>query len=99
MKWAAVIEYAPNPDLVQQHRPIHRGYLTSLLEAGKLVCAGPFQDDYGALIVYEAETQEAAEELIRNDPFYAAGVFVRWTVRPWKTVMANPALLPPQFTL
>lgn len=45
--------------------------------------------------MYEADTQEAAEGLIRNDPFHAAGVFVRWDVRPWKPVFANLALLPP----
>jgi uncharacterized protein len=95
MKWAAVIEYIRDTAKVGEHRPAHRAYLTSLLDAGKLVCAGPFTDDFGALIVYEAETREAAEELIRNDPFHAAGVFVRWDVHPWKTVFANPKLLPP----
>jgi uncharacterized protein YciI len=95
MKWAAVIEYLQDTATVQAHRPAHRAYLTSLLESGKLVCAGPFEDNFGALIVYEAETREGAEALIEADPFRAAGVFLRWTVRPWKTVFANPKLLPP----
>jgi uncharacterized protein YciI len=95
MKWAAVIQYVPDPARVNEVRPTHRAYLTSLLEAGKLVCAGPFTDDFGALIVYEADSREAAEELIRNDPFHAAGIFVRWDVRPWKCVLGNPQLLPP----
>ena len=95
MKWAAVISYLQDPAVVGTHRPNHRAYLTSLLEAGKLVAAGPFTDDSGALIVYEAEDRAGAEELIRNDPFHAAGVFLKWDVRPWKTVFANPQLLPP----
>ncbi len=95
MKWAAVISYLQDPAVVGSHRPNHRAYLTSLLEAGKLVAAGPFTDDSGALIVYEAEDRAGAEELIRNDPFHAAGVFLKWDVRPWKTVFANPQLLPP----
>ena len=41
------------------------------------------------------ESKEVAEELIRNDPFNVAGVFLTWTVRPWKTVFGNPQLLPP----
>ncbi|MGL6097016.1 MAG: YciI family protein [Fimbriiglobus sp.] len=95
MKWAAVIQYTPDAAVVGAHRPAHRAYLTSLLDAGKLVCAGPFLDDFGALIVYEAETRDGAEDLIRADPFHAAGVFVRWELRPWKPVFANPGLLPP----
>ena len=41
-------------------------------------------------------TQRAAwEALMKADPFHAAGVFVRWTVRPWKMVFANPSLMQP----
>src|SRR5688500_12604406 len=95
MKWAAVIEYLSDPAVVEAARPAHRAYLTGLLDAGRLVCSGPFTDGYGALIVYEADTREAVDELMRADPFHAAGVFVRWTVRPWKCVFGNPHLLPP----
>lgn len=90
MKYAAVIQYTDDLELVSQHRPAHREYLTELLHAGKIVAAGPFLDHFGALIVYEAETPEAAEALIAADPFKAAGVFVAWTVRPWKVVFAGP---------
>jgi hypothetical protein len=95
VKYAAVIEYIPDTAKVAEVRPVHRQYLTGLLEKGQLVGGGPFMDDYGALIIYEAESPEAAEALIKADPFHAAGIFVRWTVRPWKMVFANPALMPP----
>ena len=94
MKYAAVIEYSQDQVLVNAHRPAHRAYLTSLVEKDRLFASGPFEDGYGALIVYEAESAEAAEELIRADPFHAAGVFLRWTVRPWKMVFSNPRLMP-----
>ena len=95
MKWAAVIEYLPDTAKVESVRPAHRAYLTSLLESGRLVLAGPFADGSGALIVYEAETREAVDDLMKNDPFHTAGIFVSWTVRPWKCVLGNPLLLPP----
>ncbi|HEX4614198.1 MAG TPA: YciI family protein, partial [Urbifossiella sp.] len=94
MKYAAVIEYIPDADKVNAARPAHRAYLTSLREKDQLFAAGPFEDGYGALIVYEAPTLEAAEALITADPFHAAGIFVRWTVRPWKVVFHNPRLVP-----
>ncbi len=95
MKWAAVIEYSSDTAKVAEHRPAHRAYLTGLLESGRLVVAGPFLDDTGALIVYEVPDAAAAEALVQGDPFHAAGIFVTWTLRPWKTVFGNPTLLPP----
>ena len=38
--------------------------------------------------------KEAVEALMKADPFDAAGVFVRWTLRPWKMVFSNPRLMP-----
>jgi uncharacterized protein len=95
MKFAASIEYISDMDKVCAIRPLHRAYLTTLLEAGQLVAAGPYLDVLGALIIYEAATPEAVEEFIRNDPFHANGIFVKWTVRPWNCVFGNPQLLPP----
>lgn len=94
MKFAAIIEYTQDRELVQSIRPTHRQYLTSLRDSGWLVAAGPFTDDSGALIVYEATTKEEAEALITGDPFHAHGIFLRWQLRPWNPVMVNRELLP-----
>ena len=94
MKYAATIEYISDAEKVNAHRPAHRAYLTSLVEKDQLFASGPFDDAPGALIVYEAASAEAAEALLRADPFHAAGVFVRWTIRPWKVIFGNPRLLP-----
>ncbi len=93
MKYAAVIEYIRDAAKIDSIRPKHREYLNSLLANGKLACSGPFTDGYGALIVYEAESAEAAEALIRADPFHDGGVFVQWVVRPWKMVFTNPEVM------
>jgi uncharacterized protein YciI len=94
MKFAAIIEYTQDKAKVTQIRPTHRQYLTSLKEKGQLVACGPFTDDSGALIVYEAETKEAAEGLLKADPFHANGIFLKWQLRPWNIVMASKDLLP-----
>jgi uncharacterized protein len=94
MKFAAVIEYIQDKDKIAALRPVHRQYLASLKEKGQLAASGPFTDDYGALIVYEAATKEEAEKLLRGDPFCESGIFVRWTIRPWNTVIANRDLFP-----
>jgi hypothetical protein len=94
MKFAAIIEYGPDLSKIHEIRPTHRLYLGELLKSGKLAISGPFVDDSGALIVYEADSQEEAEALIANDPFSKVGVFAQWRIKPWNVVMGNPALLP-----
>jgi hypothetical protein len=94
MKFAAIIEYIQDKGKIAEVRPTHRQYLTGLKEKGLLVAAGPFTDDWGALIVYEAASKQEAEKLIQGDPFCTGGIFVRWQLRPWNPVFANKDLLP-----
>ena len=94
MKFAAIIEYIQDLEKVQGLRPVHRQYLTTLKADGRLVLAGPFTDNSGALIVYEAASREDAEAILRGDPFHENGVFVSWVLRPWNPVLGNRELLP-----
>jgi uncharacterized protein YciI len=94
VKYAALIEYSQDKALVEAHRPAHRAYLTSLVEQNQLFASGPTEDGYGALIIYEADSPEAVEALMKGDPFFAAKVFLKWTVRPWKMVFFNANLAP-----
>ena len=86
MRFATSIEYLQDANVVEAHRSAHRAYLTSLLENGQLYASGPYADGSGALIVYEADSPEAAEALLKADPFHTAGVFLHWEMRPWKVV-------------
>jgi uncharacterized protein YciI len=94
VKFAAIIEYTQDTAKVQAIRPSHRQYLTSLKERGQLVACGPFTDDSGALIIYEAASRDEAEKLLKSDPFNQAGVFLTYQLRPWNSVMANRELFP-----
>jgi uncharacterized protein YciI len=95
MKFAAIIEYIQDKTRIAEVRPTHRQYLTGLREQGQLVAAGPFTDDSGGLIVYEAASAGEAETFLRGDPFHQNGIFVRYQLRPWNPVMVNHELLPP----
>lgn len=94
MKFAAIIEYLQDKSKVDEIRPTHRQYLRSLKEKGQIAATGPFTDDSGALIIYEAPTKEDAEALLKGDPFNQAGIFVKYVIRPWNPVMANRELFP-----
>jgi uncharacterized protein YciI len=86
MKFPAIIEYIADKAKIAEIRPLHRQYLTMLQERGQLAASGPFTDDSGALIIYEANTPEEAEALLKADPFSLNGIFVSYQLRPWKPV-------------
>lgn len=94
MKFAAIIEYTRDKAKIAEVRPVHRQYLASLRERGQLAASGPFTDDSGALIIYEAATREDAEKLLQGDPFNQNGIFVQYQLRPWNPVIANRELFP-----
>jgi len=82
MKFAAMIEYSSDREAAKSNGPAHHDYMRSLLDDGRLFAAGPLADHLGALWIFEAETLDGAEELIRTDPYNAAGVFLNWKIRP-----------------
>ncbi len=94
MKFAAIIEYSQDRAKVDAVRPVHRQYLAALKERGQLAASGPFTDGSGALIVYEAATEEEAEAILKGDPFHANGIFLSWVLRPWNPVIANRDMFP-----
>lgn len=93
MKYVSYVTYTTDKAKIAAHRPKHRVYLSGLLSQGKLVTAGPFMDDSGALFIYEADSAEAASALVAEDPFSTNGVFEKSQLKPWKLVFSNLALL------
>jgi uncharacterized protein len=95
MKYAAIAVYTSDASIIAKARPLHREYLAGLIQQGMLVISGPFADDSGGLLIYEAETSTQVEKLIAEDPFATQGVFVSWEIRPWNVVFVNRELLCP----
>ena len=54
----------------------HFEYLKNLLAEGKLILAGPAtnNDNPFGILIFKAETQEEAEQMMKNDPSVIAGV-------------------------
>lgn len=68
------------------HRPAHRAYLGELVEIGKIVMAGPFDDLSGGILIFEADDENEVKELMEKDPFTIEGVFATTEIRPWTLV-------------
>lgn len=67
-------------------RQVYRQRLAELHDSGAVLAAGPWDDDSGALIVFELGWEQVRAEL-DTDPFYrAAGVTVV-SIREWSPVI------------
>ena len=82
MKVAAIIEYGADKQSLKTLGPAHHDAMRALLDDGRLVAAGPFAGEAGALWILEAATLDEAEALLRADPYIAAGVVATWRVQP-----------------
>jgi uncharacterized protein YciI len=71
-------------------RPRHREYLRSLLEQGKLVASGPFADDSGALLIYEAADEAEARALLAADPYNEGRILAGVELKQWNRVLPEP---------
>lgn len=87
--YTATLTYTDDKDKIAQVRPTHREYLRSLVDSGRLHESGPFTDDSGALIIYIADSEADAREMLANDPFSTSGVIVDAAVKEWRIVMSS----------
>ena len=78
-------------------RPAHLEHLKSMVEAGRIILAGPHPavDSVdpgtagftGSLIVASFDTLQEAEVWANADPYVTAGVFAKVTVKPFRKVL------------
>jgi uncharacterized protein YciI len=78
-------------------RPAHLARLKALQDAGRLLLAGPHpaidsQDPgpagfTGSLVVADFASREAAIAWAAEDPYVAAGVYARVTVKPFRKAL------------
>ena len=77
-------------ELRKRHRDAHLANLRALDEAGRVRHAGPMLDDSGApcgsVVIFEAESLDAARALAAGDAYVTEGVFERYEVRETRVV-------------
>lgn len=97
MLYAIIAEDTPGSlPLRMENRPAHLRRLAALQEEGRLVLAGPHPaidspdpgtaGFSGSLIVAEFSSLEEAHRWADSDPYSAAGVYARVTVKPFLQV-------------
>ena len=87
-RFAAILTFGPDTERRLEIRPNHRAYLQQLVASGKLHESGPWTDDSGALIIYEAADEAEARSLLAADPYAGGGegVIARVEIKGWNRV-------------
>jgi uncharacterized protein YciI len=85
--FARTIAMDPDDEARLAVRPAHREYVAELFARGEIRMSGPFADQRGALIIYEAADLAAAQELVAADPYTAANVVREVELREWTVVV------------
>ncbi|BBB28831.1 YciI family protein [Neptunomonas japonica] len=98
MFYAIIAEDKPGThDARMAARPDHLSRLVALKELGKLFVAGPHpaidSEDpgsagfTGSLVIAEFDSLAEAQDWANADPYIAAGVYAKVTVKPYKKVL------------
>lgn len=62
---------------------------------GDLLTGGALQEPADkAYLLFQGETDEAAKQFAKADPYVKNGLVKNWTVRPWMTVVGDMASNP-----
>lgn len=81
-------EPAAPPEQMKQQLPGHLAYQAEQEKIGSLVMAGPMSDPSGELmegvgmIIYRADSLDAARKLAQNDPMHSSGTRT-FSIRRW----------------
>lgn len=65
------------------HREEHLAGLQGQKEQGVLITLGPTADVRYVFGIYEAESQEQVEALVKGDVYWREGIWTEVTVHPW----------------
>ncbi|GLW96865.1 YciI family protein [Microtetraspora sp. NBRC 16547] len=68
-------------------RPEHRRHLQRLLDEGRLITAGPWADDTGALHIYEVADEAELREILKADPYTAVDAYEIASLREWTPIL------------
>ncbi len=85
-RFAVQFVYGPDRDKLAEVRPRHREYVDTLVEKGVLLLSGPYGDDLGALLIFEAADEAEVLGYLAADPYAGAQVLSETTVREWNAV-------------
>lgn len=76
------------PERRMKSRPEHLEKIAVVKKAGQFLCGGAILNDeggmIGSMILYEAESREALERMLENEPYIYNRVWEKIDIRPFR---------------
>ena len=89
--WAIWSDDTPEaPRLRQEHLAAHLAYAETILD--KIAVGGPLRGDdafLGSLIILRVDSEAAARDILKHDPYYRAGVWTNTQIAPFRAVIGD----------
>ena len=90
--------YEVAQDYLQRRGEFRGAHLKLAWEAadrGELLLGGALAEPVdSSILLFKGESPAAAERFAESDPYVKNGLVVRWSVRPWTTVVGEGAATP-----
>jgi uncharacterized protein YciI len=84
--YAVTYLYTASAEQLAEIRPIHREWLSKLLDQEILLASGPMLDTPEALLIFRSDSAEELAKLLDNDPFDIAGCIGSRIIQAWNPV-------------
>lgn len=83
--YAVTYRYADQPEVIAEHRPLHREYIASLRGEGGLIASGRTEggETPSALLLFQAESVAEVENVLDPDPFWTLGLIEKREIVEW----------------
>jgi len=89
--YAVQLAFSDDPARLE-HRPAHRERLAALVGEGRLLAAGPWSDETGALLVFLVDDRDELDAIMSADDYYTAPGVTVTGVHEWHPVTRHPGL-------
>lgn len=91
--YAVTYRYTDDSARLDEARPAHREFLSSLAGSGLLRASGPYVEapQPSALLVFTADSEQHVRDVLADDPFQQAGLVAETSVLQWNPVIGDYA--------
>jgi uncharacterized protein YciI len=90
--------YEVSADYVEKRAQFRDAHLKKAWESNarnEMILGGALADPAdGAVILFQGESRDVAENFAKSDPYVQNGLVTRWYVREWSTVVGEMAAHP-----
>ena len=62
----------------------HAAFIDQLVAEGFILMGGPLVDESGAMLIVNADDENAVREKLKDDPWYAHGILKLESVKRWQ---------------